>query len=183
MAAQVVTEIKSFVTPDEIQHLIKLAENRLKRSTTVDSAQDPNRTSFSAYLSKAEDEVVRRIERRVCDLTKISVDMLEPFQVVRYNKNQLYRPHHDYFKNIHPSESQRIVSIFVYLQSVPDACGGGTIFPKLNMRFKPDSGDALMWSNIKDDNTPDESTLHAGEPVTCDEVKYGLNIWFRSQKW
>ena len=178
------TELKSFVTQEEIKHLIRLAEERFKRSTTVESKEDPNRTSYSAFLVKSEDEVVRRIERRVCDLTNISLDMLEPFQVVRYSKNQQYRPHHDYFQNIQPTDSQRTVSIFVYLQSVPDDCGGGTIFPKLKMRFKPDSGDALMWSNVKDDNnTPDESTLHGGEPVTCDEIKYGLNIWFRSQKW
>lgn len=181
----VVTEIRAFVTPDERRHLIALAEGRMKRSMTVDSKEDPSRTSYTAHLRKSEDETVERIEKRVCELTNLPWAFLEPLQVVRYSKGQQYRPHHDYFKSVGPDDAQRTTSVFVYLQSVSESCGGATFFPKLNMRFKPASGDALMWSNVKqgDVATPDPSTLHGGEPVTCDEVKYGLNVWFRDRKW
>lgn len=181
----VVTEIKALVTPEERRHLIALAERRFKRSTTVDANEDPARTSFTAFIGKSEDETVERIEKRVCKLTNLPWAFLEPLQVVRYRKGQQYRPHHDYFTTVGPEDAQRTTSVFVYLQGVSEACGGATFFPELNVRFKPGSGDALMWSNVKagDVATPDPSTLHGGEPVTCDEVKYGLNVWFRDREW
>ena len=184
-SSSVVTEIKALVTRDEVRHLIEMAKRRFKRSTTVGGVHNPIRTSFTAHLDKSEDDTVERIEKRVCELTKLPWAFLEPLQVVRYRQGQQYRPHHDYFEHVGPNGSQRTISIFVYLQSVSETCGGATFFPELNLRFKPDSGDALMWSNVKkkDATVLDPSTLHGGEPVTCDEIKYGLNVWFRNKEW
>ena len=60
------------------------------------------------------------------------------------------------------------------------AAGGRTVFPKLAMRFPPERGNAVVWYNLDRHGTPDERTLHAGEPVTEGE-KWGMNIWLRER--
>ena len=72
----------------------------------------------------------------------------------------------------------RLVSVFVYLQ-LPEA-GGRTAFPQLQQSFQPRAGGALLWYNLDRHGTPDERTLHAGEPVARGE-KWGMNIWLRER--
>lgn len=182
---RIVHELKSVLSPSEIQHIIDASKPLLQPSLVVDgsvTSVSTQRTSSSAFLKKSHDAVIRNIEDRFSKLAGIPRGHMEPLQVVKYGYKQEFKPHHDYFKNLAPGASQRVRSIFVYLKHVPDHCGGGTAFPHLNARFAPRSGDALMWSNLKDDNSLDDLTLHAGEPVLCaDETKYGLNVWFRDK--
>ena len=72
----------------------------------------------------------------------------------------------------------RLVSVFVYLQ-LPEA-GGRTAFPQLQQSFQPRAGGALVWYTLDRHGTPDERTLHAGEPVARGE-KWGMNIWLRER--
>lgn len=71
-------------------------------------------------------------------------------------------------------KNQRQYTFFVYLNDVEN--GGETVFPKLNLSFKPQRGLSLFWENCKDLTTCDELNLHKGNS-TINGIKYGLNIW------
>jgi hypothetical protein len=34
-----------------------------------------------------------------------------------------------------------------------------------------------MWSNVDEKGFPEQSTIHMGDPLLTDTIKYGLNIW------
>lgn len=86
----------------------------------------------------------------------------------------------------------------VYLEA--DCTGGGTNFPRLKMpadkkwcefiecggdgegleyegvTFKPITGNAVFWENLRADGSGYRETWHAGLPVLSG-TKVGLNIW------
>lgn len=186
--------LHGFLSPEEAQHLIRLVSGRFATSSVVDAAsgqniQDPNRTSNSVYLQRGEDEVVRRIERRAAMATGVPLAHFEQLQVVRYEPGQFYRAHFDYVDDKVPDlavRGQRVVTVFVYLNDLPeDETGGGTKFHVLNKTVKPKLGTGALWYNMVRDPTTavpqvDPTTLHSGEPVVK-AVKYGLNIWGRTK--
>jgi hypothetical protein len=116
----------------------------------------------------------------ISDATIIDPYHVEPLQLVRYiGSGATYRTHHDHGSFYGNQESeQRPFTVLVYLNSVQGG-GGATSFPKLGLRFLPIQGDAIVWSNIRqDDGTVDPDMVHAGEPpATEDGTKYALNIW------
>ena len=64
----------------------------------------------------------------------------------------------------------------IYLNEVKE--GGATEFPKLNKTFSPSEGKALIWNNLNEDGTPNESTMHQAHPVTKGN-KTIITKWFR----
>lgn len=183
-----ITEIGNFLSSEECDHLIQLAENRqcFKRSGVHDGThggtQDDSRTSWSCILDQGEDEVVKRIEDRVASLSSMPRIHIEPFQIVRYQPGQFFKGHYDFYppgglgtEMAIAHRGQRLYTFFVYLNDVPGG-GGHTHFPKVPIRVSPNKGNAVFWSNLHPDGTVDYSTYHEGEPPKSD-VKYGLNIW------
>lgn len=183
----IINHVEKLVTSEEAAHLIRLTSAGMSRSLgDVKGSSQPieGRTSESSPVPRGCDDIVKAIERRMCTLAGLPYEYMETMQVVRYKKGQKYNAHYDFFQLNNNSRRQRTLTIFVYLQSVSDSCGGGTIFHNVKneqgekTRFKPASGDALMWSNRQPNGEVEPMTLHSGEEVTCDEIKYGLNVWF-----
>lgn len=56
--------------------------------------------------------------------------------------------------------------------------GGDTYFPELNKRFKPQTGQALIWYNLNENGLANPLTLHAGQPIIKGE-KFIVTQWFR----
>jgi hypothetical protein len=121
-----------FLTDDECDELVRLAEPKLKRSGVVDSATgksklDDVRSSSGQFFSRGEHEVVARVERRVAQWTHLPVEFGEGMQVLKYQDGQEYRPHSDYFT--HPQKDanggNRIATVLMYL-TTPDK--GGEFF-------------------------------------------------------
>lgn len=181
--------IHDFLTPEEADHVIKLADNRFKRSVVIDfktgkHIANRDRTSSTVFLDRSEDEIIKTIEEKAAKMAGVPSSYLERLQVVRYEPGQFYKAHHDY---IHGStkevreHGQRTVTIFVYLNDLPDdEPGGGTRFPYLKQTIRPSKGKAALWHNMTPSSHVDPRTLHAGEPVQK-SVKYGANIWFRDR--
>jgi prolyl 4-hydroxylase len=65
----------------------------------------------------------------------------------------------------------------MYLNDVEE--GGDTYFYKLDMSVKPKTGRTIVWWNLKDDGTRDESTYHEGRPVQ-NGCKYIETKWIRA---
>jgi hypothetical protein len=150
-----------------------------------ESVLDAARTSYTAFLIKSQDSIVRCIEERVAKITQVPIENIEPFQVLRYEHGQKYEPHFDYFPVGTPGQveavkmgGQRLITLFVYMSTLDDGAGGETVFPELGMEFKPIKSDAVYWYDMDVNLVEDSRTLHGGKPV-LNGTKWGLNIWIR----
>ena len=189
----VVTRVEHLLDPKECNYMIRLANNVGCRRSTVVSADGNDkssaRTSSTCYIDKGKDEVVSCIEKKIATVAQQPHEDLEGLQVTKYVKNQEYKPHHDWFYNPEQQNTQRSATVCTYLKGLSSNCGGATLFPNLMgddgslLRSHPKSGDAIIWRNLTHLGNPEQNTLHAGEPVTCNEEKIGLNAWFGSKKY
>lgn len=181
--------IEHFVTPEEAKHLMKIADD-IKKPSTIDSDGDPYklvenvRSSESAHLGKARDDIVKEIEDRACEYVNLETGFLEPMQVVVYEKGQKFNPHYDFFSPDTPDlvyRGNRNKTILVYLNEVKEENGGATVFPKIGLKIQPKAYSAVYFENMNE-NGIDYNTLHAGEELKTDEYKkYAINIWFREK--
>ena len=85
----------NFLSDAECDHLINLAEGRLKKSTVVDSKTGGSvdsqvRTSSGTFLATHEDEFVARIEKRLAHITMIPEENGEALQILKYINGQKY---------------------------------------------------------------------------------------------
>lgn len=175
-----------FLSEIETQHLLQLVSNRWMPSHVKDRSLAPDvlkgqpstqRSSWSGVLQYAETPIVEALERRLSKLAGMDVSHLEKLSLVRYQPGQQYYPHHD--------GRCRPTTIFIYLNDLPDDAEGETYFPKLNIKFTPRKGAAVMWNNsiAQEDGSPgveDNRTLHAGLPPKSG-VKYGVNCFFNEK--
>ena len=199
-------KIYNLLTDAECDHLISSASSYLDRSTIGDS-ENPHlnqlRTSSGTFLGRYDDEVVSKIEEKVALLTGIPVPNQEEIQVLRYEKEQKYGQHRDYFPEKILNErdgQQRVATILLYLSDVEH--GGETHFPlgQLTQEYrekhekefadfsdcgktpeptatKPVKGDALLFYSMSPSNSVvDVYSLHQGCPVIRG-TKWSATIW------
>ncbi|KAL8491359.1 hypothetical protein ACS0TY_023115 [Phlomoides rotata] len=159
----------NFLSPEECDYLRALAKPRLEYSTVVDTRtgkgiKSKARTSSGMFLSTEERNypMIQAIEKRISVYSQVPVENGERIQVLRYEKEQLYRPHHDYFSDTFNLKfgGQRVATMLMYLSDNVE--GGETYFPKAGtgecscggktvtgLCVKPLKGDAvLFWSMV-----------------------------------
>ncbi|MDR2857679.1 MAG: 2OG-Fe(II) oxygenase [Novosphingobium sp.] len=190
LEAPAVALCENALSGEECAQLLAYAEHRgLQPSTVVDNDDGrtrphPERTSTGLMLSRAETELVARIEHRLARLTAWPVENGEGLQILRYGKGQEYRPHFDAFPDgmaarVHCEHGgQRVNTVVVYLQS-PER-GGGTYFPNLGLTVRPQAGTAVIFHNVDAAGLRANETLHSGQPVEAGE-KIILTYWQREQ--
>lgn len=125
---------------------------------------------------------------------------IETFQLVKYEKTQMYLHHTDWFMDevTLTSLGGNRVSSFFGVVKAHSVTGGGTNFPALEaprderwcrfidcdqpyksgVTFRPIEGNLVYWRNLLESGEGDWRTLHAGLPVVTGE-KVGINIWTR----
>ncbi|CAN6441894.1 unnamed protein product [Victoria cruziana] len=188
-----------FLSDEECDHLIALAKDRLQKSMVADndsgkSIMSDIRTSSGMFLSKGQDEVVRRIEDRIASWTLLPTENGEAIQILRYQNGEKYSPHFDYFHDKANQElgGHRIATVLMYLSNVTK--GGETVFPnsqdketqikdasfsdcaKDGYAVKPAKGDALLFFSLHPDATTDTESLHGSCPVVEGE-KWSATKW------
>lgn len=189
-----IARIEGLLTPDECQYIIDLAKPQLSPSTMIVGNREvvnPARSSKSAYLTRSgeiptQDPVIHRFLSRCSILSGIPMTHFEGMKVVNYQKGQEYKAHHDYFRhhtNFTRECGDRLLTFFVYLNTLEAEDGGGTYFPKLDIRSRPVAGDAMFWTNLDFNGNYYEETLHAGEPVIGETEKWGINVWVRQEPY
>lgn len=161
-------------------HFINSAAPRLMPSGVVDpdtgaTLQSALRTSHSMHVVPSMyDAVVAELVKRIAVIAGLPVSHAEPLGVLRYGPGQEYKPHYDYYTDdLH--QAQRISTVFVYLSDVAE--GGGTDFPRLQVKVEPARGRAVKFLNCSPDGKPNPDTLHAGLPVIRGE-KWLATLWF-----
>uniref|UniRef100_A0A7C8ZAP9 procollagen-proline 4-dioxygenase n=1 Tax=Opuntia streptacantha TaxID=393608 RepID=A0A7C8ZAP9_OPUST len=194
---------EGFLTDEECQHLITIAKSELKRSAVADNDSGNSqvsevRTSSGAFINKAKDAIVERIEEKIAIWTFLPKENGEDIQVLRYEEGQKYEAHYDYFVdkvNI-ARGGHRYATVLMYLSNVQK--GGETVFPnaelserqratiqaddelsecgKRGIAVRPKKGDALLFFSLYPTAHPDPMSLHGGCPVIEGE-KWSATKW------
>jgi prolyl 4-hydroxylase len=173
--------MEGFLAPEKCQHLIDNYQQNCKRSTVVDAngkdVVDGGRTS-STYFLPDEDPVVQEIRKRACKMAGVPESHCEGLQLVRYAKGEQYKYHYDYYDAI--SNNQRHHTFLVYLNDFDMEDGGSTMFKYYNMKVYPKTGRCVWFRNMIDGKV-NEKSLHSGEEVNSDKIKYAINVWIREK--
>jgi prolyl 4-hydroxylase len=182
--------IKNFITLEECNHLIEKFSKFCVQSTVASPQNTENmqvfeahidqRSSTSAYMNQhGTDNVVMAITEKVARLCNLPITHVEGLQLVKYQKGQEYKPHHDYFTPEIKGQN-RLFTVLIYLNDLDIEDGGRTIFPLLNINVVPKTGNAIFWRNCLDDRSVLHESLHTGEIIHTDKIKYAVNCWIRS---
>lgn len=177
---------------DECDEMVRLAKPKLTRSTVVNAATGEYdvheaRTSRGTYFERGENELVRKIEARIAELTSIPLENGEPIQILHYLPGAEYKPHFDYFDPKLPGNErvlqqggQRIATIVMYLNDVES--GGSTVFPEIGLDVLPHKGNACFFAYSSERGELDARTLHGGSPVAAGE-KWIATKWIRVNEY
>jgi prolyl 4-hydroxylase len=174
----------------ECDELIELATPRMARSLTVATKTggeevNADRTSNGMFFQRGENDLVKRIEKRIAHLLDWPEENGEGLQILHYTPGTEYKPHYDYFDPNEPGTptilrrgGQRVATIVMYL-SEPEK-GGGTTFPDIHMEVSPKRGNAVFFSYERPH--PTTKTLHGGAPVLAGE-KWIATKWLRERRF
>ena len=126
------TVLRDFISPEERQHIIKEAREKLSDSLVdTDGRVDKEiRQSQTAWLQNT-DPVVRAVMERCVGYVNKTIDHCEQLQVLHYGEGGHYRPHQDAFIG----EKNGRLHTFI-LALTDDYDGGETEFPNINKSFK-----------------------------------------------
>jgi prolyl 4-hydroxylase len=119
------------------------------------------------------------ISTKLSQVFDISSLRLEPPQLTRYEPDQFYKDHWDYFFDENLQGNNRVITAIVYLND--DFTGGNTTFPLLNISIAPKVG-RLLYFMYDYDSDINQLTKHSGDTVTSG-VKQIVTIWIRKTKW
>lgn len=180
-----------FATEAECRWAIERSRDRLQPAAvfhtrsggqTLNAVRDNSAIEFQLPQMDVVLEVLRA---RISSITRLPVPIFEPTQVLRYAVGEQFRPHHDFLDPNAPGFAeqlrlygQRIATVLVYLND--DYTGGETIFPKVGIRYRGGTGDALFFTNVDRAGHPDPLTMHAGTPPSTGE-KWVISQWIRDR--
>uniref|UniRef100_A0A803MY32 Fe2OG dioxygenase domain-containing protein n=1 Tax=Chenopodium quinoa TaxID=63459 RepID=A0A803MY32_CHEQI len=185
---------------EECDYLRAIALPRLQVSTVVDTktgkgVRSEVRTSSGMFLHPDERKypLIEAIEKRISVYSQVPAENGELIQVLRYEKDQFYKPHHDYFSDSFNVKrgGQRVATMLMYLSDNVE--GGETYFPMAGsgecscggkmvsgMSVKPLKGDAVLFWSMGLDGQPDPRSLHGGCEVLSGE-KWSATKWMRQR--
>lgn len=181
--------IDNFLSDDECDKLIASGSilgyerstdvGKIKFDGTMESKTSTTRTSENAWCTDDcyRDESVQNVLNKIADLTGIPDENSEYLQLLKYEKGQFYRKHHDYIEiDENRPQGPRILTAFLYLNDVSK--GGGTNFPRLDLTVMPKRGRILLWPSVLNESPSkkDFSTEHQALDVE-DGMKYAANAW------
>ncbi|GBG29210.1 Prolyl 4-hydroxylase subunit alpha-1 [Hondaea fermentalgiana] len=189
--------IHNFLTESELVHLDQVRSGKEsasfgRKSYMMDKGGgrvfSEHRTSTFLSLRKMGDGKIRAIESRAAEYVGLPVDNVEPLQIVRYKNGQHFGLHHDCSEVLQdgslalpePGDPVRLVTFFVYLNSLEDDQGGCTSFPELGLRVRPERGAAVLFCNIDAKGNLDPRVKHEAEPTQPGISKFGMNLWISS---
>jgi prolyl 4-hydroxylase len=181
--------IKAFASAAECRWLVARTRDRLRPALVVTpggvQTKNPSRTNSGIDFQLIDmDVVIETIRARISSATRLPLPLFEPSQVLHYAPGQEFRAHHDYFDLENPGHSeqlksgQRIATFLIYLND--GYTGGETAFPRAQLSFRGNIGDALFIANVERSGQPDPLTLHAGTPPASGE-KWIFSQWIRDK--
>ena len=178
---------RGFAPPGFSEWLIEHASDRLVGASVNAAGGGPTlRTARdAAFAPQNRDLVLAIMQERAARLIGVPVQFHEPPNVISYEPGQEFSLHAD-FIDPRPAEfqaelqalGQRTATIVTYLNS--DFDGAETVFPDAQVKFRGETGDAIVFANVLPDGSPDFNTRHAGLPPTRGR-KWVFSQWIRSK--
>lgn len=176
--------IENFLKPGEAEALKQQAEPSLEPSKMhdLDTGAVYLSTTRTSHTSVVPTELFTDVRKRAAELVSRTVGHVEAIAVIRYQKGQFFKDHHDFHtESMLASGSfkggQRIATVLAYLSDLTPEDGGATVFPEINFKYVPKKNSAIFWLNVRpEDKSPNPLTLHASEPLLTDNEKWAANI-------
>jgi len=180
-----VNETPDFLNPRECQVLKELIEANHVKSAVAGNIENNKIRNSSTSMLNGNLPLIRDIHLRISEKLNIPLSHGEHLQGQRYEVGQYFKEHNDYFGNkfrhlqycLH--SGNRTHTLMIYLND--DIEGGETAFRLLDKKFKPQTGMALDWANMKDGKFVPE-TLHEGKSITSGK-KYIIASWWREKPY
>jgi prolyl 4-hydroxylase len=159
--------------------LVAAAVNAAGEAAAVRTARD------AAFGPKQRDVVLAIMQERAARLTGIPVRFHEPPNIISYEPGQEFSLHSDFIDPRVPQYQQelqvlgqRTATIVTYLND--DFEGAETWFPDAQVKWRGATGDAIVFSNVGPDGSPDFNTRHSGLPPVSGS-KWVFSQWIRSK--
>jgi len=177
----------NIISAEEAKYILEQSNNKFEDSVTLGGYDNSIRKSKTCWLKK-EDNVIKNIVQKVCNIGNYKFENVEDLQVVKYEPNGYYNEHHDSCcddsdscKNFIKRGGNRVLTMVIYLNDGFE--GGSTRFINLDKNIKPEKHSGILFfpMNKKGDKCHTNS-LHAGLPITSGE-KYIANVWIRESKF
>lgn len=183
--------VEGFIAPDVCDWIVGRAHQHMAPAKVIGigaqgAVQDQTRTNSVAELGLIHtDLVVLLVRERLSAACGLPVAAMETPQVFHYAVGQQFRLHEDYlvpdgaYKSRElATHGQRAKTLLIYLNDGFE--GGETAFPDVGLRFRGGKGEALMFTNVLPDGSPDRRMSHAGLPPTKGE-KWLFSQWVRDR--
>ncbi|MGL4603227.1 MAG: 2OG-Fe(II) oxygenase [Iodobacter sp.] len=192
VAKPVLVMLDQLLSSEECDELVRLSEDKLKRSTIVDpqtGAEEVinDRSSYGTFFNVNESDFIARLDRRIAEVMHWPLENGEGMQILNYKVGGEYKPHFDYFPERDPGSQvhlktggQRVSTLVMYLNDVEE--GGETVFPELGLAVAPKKGSAVYFEYCNSEGQVDPKTLHGGNPVLKGE-KWIATKWMRQRRY
>jgi len=178
----------NFLNEQECNQVIQYIDQHKVKSKTVNSSSGVDeysdyRTSSTCYIEDQNIDFIKKLDEKICLASNEKYALGERIQGQFYEVGQEFKEHTDWFQGKGyetncAEQGNRTTTFMIYLNEVEE--GGETFFPRLNLRFKPKRGMAIMWRNLDIYGEPDDMLLHSGEPILKGN-KYIVTKWFRER--
>ena len=180
---------RKFLTPLECSYIKAAAAPTIRPSSTINPQtgkliKNEIRTSSSSNFDPvSRDSFIFAVDQRIAAATGTDVEQGEPLNVLYYRTGEEYKFHYDYLPEGTKEEldlledgGQRKYTFLISMNE--EYSGGETYFPRLNLTYRGQLGDALMFRNLDDDGRPNSLMLHAGMPISRG-LKWVASKWIR----
>lgn len=183
--------LRKFLTPLECMYVMAAAVPTIEASSTIHPltgqlVKNPIRTSSSTNFNPmTRDCVIYEIDKRIAIASETTVEQGEPLNVLYYRVGEEYRFHYDHL----PEGDAEDVTLlrtcgqrkYTFIISMNDGYQGGeTYFPELELKYRGNIGDALVFRNLHDDGSANMLMRHASLPVVK-ETKWVASKWIREK--
>jgi len=176
-------EIDNFLNETECAAIVEVIKSKLRPSEIASNNEydDSFRTSSTCDLGNLDLDILKDLDRRICELIGINQSYSEIMQGQHYEVGQEFKAHTDYFEGDQINEfggqrGQRTYTFMIYLNDVTE--GGETEFYQIDRKIKPSLGKAVIWNNLDKNGSPNPKTLHHAHPV-LEGSKTVITKWFR----
>ncbi len=184
-----IESLRDFLAPAICNYVIGMAAPVLGRGKVVDpkgteSVSEVRSNAVMNFGLADSDFLLELINLKTARAVDIPPENAEGLGVLHYRPGESYAPHVDYLAATAANAAQlatrgqRVRTLLVYLNDNFE--GGETVFPHLEIGFKPPRGTALIFHNVDASGYPDPLTLHTGAPPTRGE-KWLISKWFRNK--
>jgi prolyl 4-hydroxylase len=182
-----VTRIEEVISNEQLKELLSITEfipSTGFNFKTGKAEPTAHRTSSTHYDTQNQFiSIVKTVLQRLKDDFghEYRLEQCEPMQLQKYEPNQFFKPHWDFF-NVPGYEqttpNDRIATAIIYLKTAEE--GGTTNFPDLNLNISSNPGDVIYFTY--DDDEIKVKTKHEGTPIIRGE-KMIATLWIRKENY